>query len=185
MLELEGKEEPAISCNLVFASLPGMSSNSNALQGGGDAAGSSTELHSAILNDIGPPTVTPPPPSAEPETTSRKKMSFRRLSHELLIIQGKKNGPSSFKATDREGWSVWPTVGKAGEPVWIAEIDGLAASPYEGGKFYVRFEFDEEYPFKPPRIFFVTQMFHPNFYPGVGFDPVCVLPPSSRVPVHL
>ena len=114
-------------------------------------------------------------------------LSFRRLSHELRIIQGiKKN--ASGKAIDREGWSVWPTVGKAGEEnmfEWIAEIDGLAASPYEGGKFYVRFEFDEEYPIKPPRIFFVTQMFHPNFYPGVGFDPVCVLPPSSRVPVHL
>ncbi len=51
--ELETKDHQTFCCKLDFTSLPGMSSDSNALQGGGDAAGSSTELLSAILNDIG------------------------------------------------------------------------------------------------------------------------------------
>ena len=68
---------------------------------------------------------------------------------------------------------------------WIAEIDGPAATPYEGGKFHVRFEFVENhYPRVEPRISFLTQMFHPNLHPE-GFDPVCVRTFSSRVPVDL
>ena len=112
---------------------------------------------------------------------------FRRLSNELLVCQGKKNG--AFGPVDRQGWLVWPTVGKADDVnmfEWIAEIDGPVASPYEGGKFHFRFEFEQNgYPNHAPRVSFLTRMFHPNFHPDYGFDPVCVLPPSSRVPVHL
>lgn len=45
---------------------------------------------------------------------------------------------------------------------WIAIIGGLPDSPYEGGKFRLRIEFPQNYPFSPPRIFSTQPIYHPN-----------------------
>jgi ubiquitin-conjugating enzyme E2 A len=37
-------------------------------------------------------------------------------------------------------------------------------TPWEGGTFKLTLEFTEEYPNKPPKVKFVTKMFHPNVY---------------------
>ena len=37
---------------------------------------------------------------------------------------------------------------------------------HAGGIFNLRITFSERYPDKPPRVRFVTQMFHPNIYSG-------------------
>ena len=34
--------------------------------------------------------------------------------------------------------------------------------PYNKGAFRIRIDFPAEYPFKPPRITFQTQIYHPN-----------------------
>eukprot|EP00164_Ancoracysta_twista_P002274 GFYU01003009.1.p1 GENE.GFYU01003009.1~~GFYU01003009.1.p1 ORF type:complete len:153 (+),score=31.56 GFYU01003009.1:129-587(+) len=49
--------------------------------------------------------------------------------------------------------------------VWEATIFGPADSPWEGGVFSLRLTFSEQYPEKPPRIKFITEVFHPNVYP--------------------
>ncbi|KAI0983563.1 hypothetical protein GJ496_000887 [Pomphorhynchus laevis] len=41
-------------------------------------------------------------------------------------------------------------------------IDGPIGSPYEGGKFRMELFLPEEYPMAPPKIRFVTRLFHPN-----------------------
>lgn len=33
---------------------------------------------------------------------------------------------------------------------------------YQGGKFKIQFEFLEDYPYSPPRVTFITKIYHPN-----------------------
>lgn len=35
-------------------------------------------------------------------------------------------------------------------------------TPYTGGKFKIQFEFLDDYPFVPPRVTFLTKIYHPN-----------------------
>ena len=48
--------------------------------------------------------------------------------------------------------------------VWDAVIYGPADTPFEDGTFKLQIEFSEEYPNKPPKVKFMSKMFHPNVY---------------------
>merc|ERR1712146_39446 len=45
---------------------------------------------------------------------------------------------------------------------WYAILDGPLGTPYSGGVFELRLWFPENYPFKPPRVEFITPCYHPN-----------------------
>jgi ubiquitin-conjugating enzyme E2 A len=47
---------------------------------------------------------------------------------------------------------------------WNAVIFGPDETEWEGGIFKLIMEFSEDYPNKPPKVKFLTKMFHPNIY---------------------
>ena len=47
---------------------------------------------------------------------------------------------------------------------WCAVIFGPDQTPWEGGTFKLKLLFTEDYPNKPPKVEFVTKIFHPNVY---------------------
>ncbi|XP_068655328.1 ubiquitin-conjugating enzyme E2 1-like [Aristolochia californica] len=48
--------------------------------------------------------------------------------------------------------------------VWSATVIGPDETPWEGGVFALRLTFGDNYPEKPPRVCFTSEVFHPNVY---------------------
>ena len=46
--------------------------------------------------------------------------------------------------------------------LWTATFDGPEGTPYLGGKFRVLINFEDNYPFKCPKVKFLTKIYHPG-----------------------
>ena len=46
--------------------------------------------------------------------------------------------------------------------LWHVTFDGPAGTPFAGGKFVVEVDFSDNYPFKCPKVKFVTKIYHPG-----------------------
>jgi len=74
----------------------------------------------------------------------------KRISKELqtMISQPPENVSAGPKGNDLH--------------LWTATIVGPKGTPYEGGLFMLDVEFPIDYPFKAPKVSFVTRIYHPN-----------------------
>ena len=52
---------------------------------------------------------------------------------------------------------------------WIITLIGAKDSPYADGIFFLELLFPQEYPREPPRISFLTPIYHPNVNANNGF----------------
>ncbi|GAB9465687.1 hypothetical protein Gpo141_00003086 [Globisporangium polare] len=80
----------------------------------------------------------------------------RRLTKELAEFE--KNSPE------------WCTVGAVDDDLmhWNAMLAGPENTPYAGGVFSIDLLFPNEYPFKAPRVKFLTRVYHPNVKSQTG-----------------
>ncbi len=79
----------------------------------------------------------------------------RRLLRDLKRINESEDAAVSGITASPEGDSLFR---------WKAVIFGPDDTIWEGGAFRLVIEFTEEYPNKPPKVKFITKMYHPNIY---------------------
>lgn len=65
---------------------------------------------------------------------------------------------------------------------WTARLLGPKDSPYEGGRFELKLTCPENYPLAPPKVSFITPVFHPNVAYKTGEICLDILKPASWSP---
>ncbi|VDN97020.1 unnamed protein product [Rodentolepis nana] len=91
-------------------------------------------------------------------------MSQRRLQKEVQDILA--NSPANCSAgpvnfDDLYHWT-GTIIGPVSHVSMLRDYFEKANSPYEGGLFYLEIRFPTEYPLRPPKVQFTTEVFHPN-----------------------
>ncbi|KAF0935623.1 hypothetical protein E2562_035078 [Oryza meyeriana var. granulata] len=107
----------------------------------------------------------PPAAAPQPKRSTAAAAIARRLAGEET------DAARARRRIARELWEFWldppPYCRPGATPVtdhfhFEVVIDGPAGTPYAGGTFPVDVWFPGDYPFRPPKLFFKTKVYHPN-----------------------
>ena len=81
--------------------------------------------------------------------------AIKRLKRDFRILQVE---------TKKKGCMVMATPEGDNLFQWKGVIFGPVDTPWEGGTFDLTLTFSHEYPNKPPKVKFISKLFHPNIY---------------------
>ena len=83
-------------------------------------------------------------------------ISGRRLSKELIEASRSKDNDILLQSIDSSLYK------------WVGLIKGPPDSPFEDGWFKLSYEIGQRYPAEPPKVKFMTRVFHPNIHFETG-----------------
>ena len=77
---------------------------------------------------------------------------------------GKKRILAEIKTINKQKDIPWITVSPVCSNIFhlLAGIEGPPDTPYDGGVFWIDVQFPLDYPFEPPKLQFLTRIYHPN-----------------------
>lgn len=93
-------------------------------------------------------------------TEQNAESARKRIQRELINLKKEQ----SQKTNSDETLKCFEILPNAEENVfvWHVKLHAPKGSLYYGGVFHLQISFPTSYPFKPPRIVFLTRIFHPN-----------------------
>ncbi|KAK1347193.1 ubiquitin-conjugating enzyme [Hamiltosporidium magnivora] len=96
------------------------------------------------------------------DKTSADNAAKKRIMKEMQALSKEKSDPKNMaKDTTFRCFEIQPS-GNGNFFEWDAKLIPPEGSFYHGGIFNLRITFPADYPFKPPKIIFLTKIYHPN-----------------------
>ncbi|KAK3260470.1 hypothetical protein CYMTET_30572 [Cymbomonas tetramitiformis] len=88
-------------------------------------------------------------------------MAQRRICRELDELEQK-------PLSEEPKWTLTKFPTEENPRTAEATVEGPTSSPYAGGRFKLQIQFPSDYPFKPPKVYFKTNMYHMHVTSDTG-----------------
>eukprot|EP00866_Antonospora_locustae_P000413 jgi/Antlo1/413/901 len=92
---------------------------------------------------------------------SKDSTAHKRITKEIKDLQRLQSDPKEMKDSTLSHFVICiPSNGNVFE--WDAKLIPPEGSMYHNGVFDLKISFAPDYPFKPPKVYFKTKIYHPN-----------------------